>query len=117
MTGNVFPITLGHPKSHQKPYLNVWKLSKDIFKNRFWGLKMRSEALLALKSCKNHAFHGLSERLGALPVSSPGGRHDRGRQFRHSLRASLFRIFDLGLHFWKNRIFDFFIFIFASFLN
>ena len=24
MVGNIFPITLGHPKSHQKQYLNVW---------------------------------------------------------------------------------------------
>ena len=60
VVGNVFLITPGHPKSHQKPYLNVWDHLKDIFKNRFWGLKMSSEALVALKGSKNNDFHGLS---------------------------------------------------------
>ena len=48
MVGNVFSITLGHPKSHQNPYLNVWSHSGAILK-RFskidfeawkWALKL-----------------------------------------------------------------------------
>ena len=89
--------------------LRKWLESVFDHLNEFYATFQKSnsrpqKAIFAecgLRRLENEGFHVLQNMLGESWKWAFWCRHDRGSKFIYSLEASPFRIFNIGLHFWK----------------